>query len=140
MSERFVNAARSYVGVPWEHLGRSRKGVDCVGLPVLAAADCGVKLKDVKVYKRTPHNGQLRKRIEEALGKPIPRASWVPGDIVMIRMDGHEHHVAILSRYEGGYLGFGLIHASGEHKTVIETILDERFYRSRIACGYRSPA
>jgi cell wall-associated NlpC family hydrolase len=30
-----VSAARSWLGVPWRHQGRTRQGVDCAGLVVL---------------------------------------------------------------------------------------------------------
>ena len=39
VTETFVAAARGYVGVPWRHLGRSRTGVDCIGLVLLAARE-----------------------------------------------------------------------------------------------------
>lgn len=49
-AERFVAAARGYAGVPFRHLGRSRAGVDCVGLLLLAAAEAGIETDDPGAY------------------------------------------------------------------------------------------
>ena len=38
---RLDQAARAYIGVPWQHHGRSRHGLDCVGLLFLASRDIG---------------------------------------------------------------------------------------------------
>jgi len=43
---------RDYIGLPYKHLGRDKKGVDCYGLVVLLYKDkLGVELPDVHEYK-----------------------------------------------------------------------------------------
>lgn len=37
----FVVRARTWEGVPFHHQGRSRDGVDCVGLPIAVLAEAG---------------------------------------------------------------------------------------------------
>ena len=36
-----VAAARTWLGVPWRHQGRTRQGVDCAGLVVLVGRGLG---------------------------------------------------------------------------------------------------
>ncbi len=38
----FIEAARTYKGTRWHHLGRSKEGLDCIGLLLCAADDCGI--------------------------------------------------------------------------------------------------
>jgi cell wall-associated NlpC family hydrolase len=37
-----IAAARSWLGVPWRHQGRTRQGVDCAGLVVLVGRGLGL--------------------------------------------------------------------------------------------------
>jgi len=42
---------RSYIGIPYKHLGRDKKGVDCYGIVVMIYKDkLGVELPDVHLY------------------------------------------------------------------------------------------
>ena len=66
-----ADAARGYIGTPFRHRGRSRLGVDCVGLGVLAYADCGVAVPDFRLYGREPHRDGLVARMTLALGEPV---------------------------------------------------------------------
>jgi len=57
----FVEAARSYLGVPFRHLGRNRNGLDCVGLVLCAAHDVGLLGGiDYTTYDRIPDGKMLR--------------------------------------------------------------------------------
>ena len=44
-----VAAARGWLGVPWRHQGRSRAGVDCVGLVVVVCRSLGLSDHDSTV-------------------------------------------------------------------------------------------
>ncbi|MBT9158862.1 MAG: Dipeptidyl-peptidase 6 [Dehalococcoidia bacterium] len=93
-----VQAARAYIGTPYHHQGRSRAGLDCVGLIVAVAADIGLQSHaqrfDIQNYSRMPdgslmtHFGQAA---EAVLGKPQP------GDILVFKFLKQPHHLAIQS-------------------------------------------
>ena len=51
-ADRLVAQARSYLGVPWRHQGRTRAGIDCAGLVVLVARDLGLTDYDSTAYGR----------------------------------------------------------------------------------------
>lgn len=72
--ELFVDHARKYLGVPWRHQGRSRGGLDCVGLVVLAARDCGLDAPLAATYGRLAHYFILKPILcEFAYRIPEPR-------------------------------------------------------------------
>jgi cell wall-associated NlpC family hydrolase len=41
-----------YIGVPFEHRGRTMAGVDCWGLIILIYADLGIQLLDLENYEK----------------------------------------------------------------------------------------
>src|SRR5262245_43046163 len=93
-AEEVVRVAKSYVGVPFLHQGRSRLGTDCVGLPILVLQELGCLPKDFEItdYARQPSQGILAKRIM-AYCTPLPKP--VPGSLVTIRWKKELAHVAI---------------------------------------------
>jgi len=119
-------AARRYIGVRFRHRGRSRHGVDCVGLGVLAYADCGVTVEDFLLYGREPFRDGLVARLTRALGDPVSVApvrlsSLRDGDVIVIRYDINPHHVAIVGERDyGGRAALTMIHADGTQGRVLE--------------------
>ncbi len=121
----FVAAARSYVGVPFRHQGRTRHGVDCIGLVVCAARDIGLTLADRTDYPRDP-NGLLPLEMARQFA---PVESPQAGDILLMRFRGEPQHVAILG-------GAALIHSYASIGRVVEHGLDAK-WRRRIVAAYR---
>jgi len=88
---QFVAAARSYVGVPWKHQGRSRTGLDCIGLTVLAGRDCGLSVPLTATYGRQQAYWQLKPGLVEwckRIGTPEPGA-------IVLYKDAIQLHVAV---------------------------------------------
>lgn len=115
-------AALRYRGVPFRHLGRTERALDCAGLAWIAHRDCGVVLPDFRRYGREPHNDGLIKHITVALGDPVAVAPvsldrLFAGDVVVMRFKVDPHHVAIVTDYPYG--GLALVHACGEVKRVV---------------------
>lgn len=121
----FVAAARSYVGVPFRHQGRTRHGVDCIGLVVCAARDIGLALADRTDYPRDP-NGLLPLEMARQFA---PVESPQAGDILLMRFRGEPQHVAIMA-------GATLIHGYASIGRVVEHGLDAK-WRRRIVAAYR---
>lgn len=89
-----VAAARRYMGVPFVHQGRTFAGLDCLGLVVVAARECGIVLPDRRDYPRDPVDGELR-RVLDATLDPVSRRE--AGAVALIEWDGEERHVAIFT-------------------------------------------
>ena len=121
----FIAAARSYVGAPFHHQGRTRHGVDCIGLVVCAARDAGLALVDRTDYPRDP-NGLLPVELARQFAAV---ESAQAGDILLMRFRGEPQHVAILA-------GTTLIHGYASIGRVVEHGLDAK-WRRRIVAAYR---
>ena len=130
----FVAEARSYLGVRWCHQGRSRDGVDCIGLPlVCAAAVRGMEIP-LPDYGRDVQGEAMQIGCQKYL-RPVAKADAQPGDIVVLGLD-RQRHMAILGDYPGG--GLSLIHAYLPNRKVIEARLDDA-WRARILSVFRLP-
>lgn len=102
-----IDCARGYLGVPWRHQGRSRRGVDCVGLLVLVCRELGISNYDELGYARLAKGRSLISAIEarcQKVAKPLP------GDVLCFRYDSNPQHVGLCTDHPMGWLG--LIHAN----------------------------
>lgn len=127
-----VAAARTYLNVPFRHRGRSRAGIDCIGLAILSYRDIGIELVDRQKYGRSPERDGLREAMIEQFGPPVENIQV--GDVVLMQWYQQPNHVAIVTDYPYG--GFGLIHALASSKRVIEHRLAGP-WPSRIVEGFR---
>lgn len=122
---RLVQAAERYVGTPWVHLGRDKRGLDCAGLLWRAYADCGVILPIPKRYGRDPFKEGLRTAMVAALGEPIwqgPKGSCRlellrAGDIFVMSPASKPRHVAMAA--DDTMYGKAMIHSDGTIGTKI---------------------
>ena len=121
----FLAAARSLVGTRYRHQGRSVRGVDCVGLPILALSQMGIQCEDLFGYDSRPDGVTLQANVEKHLGAPV--SQWQAGDIVLMRWfergeTVYANHVGIL-----GVAPYGnrwtLIHSHLADKRVVEHAL-----------------
>lgn len=119
---RLVDAARGYLDVRWRHRGRSRFGLDCAGLVVVAYRDCGIDLPDYKLYGRHPFQDGLLKHARAALGLELPAGAELRhGDVLLLRFDREPHHMAIVAGVEyAGQPALNIVHSDGHVGRVIE--------------------
>lgn len=140
----FIAEARTYLRVPFRHTGRTRRGVDCVGLVAVALAAVGREVADRRDYGRDPVRDGLREVVRAHFGDPVwqkgdPLDVLQPGDVPLMRW--HEPngvqlccHVGILTPYPLG--GLAMIHALSQNRQVVEHRLADPWPR-RIVEVYR---
>jgi len=116
-------AALKYVNTPFLHRGRTLHGVDCIGLILLAAIDCGYVPANIPTYGREPRNGLLSYGLQDRLGKPLER-DLQANDIVVQRLHegGEPSHVGIITDHPHG---LGIVHAYGEIGRVVHQRLSD---------------
>ncbi len=127
--EDVIAVASRYLGTRWHHQGRSRAGVDCIGLLVLIAQDLGLSVFDQTDYSHQPDGQRLQAALEAHL---TPVAVPAPGDVLLIRFQQLPQHVALL--VDGG----DIIHAYAQARRVVRHRLDD-LWRSRMVRAYRFP-
>ena len=106
-----IDEARTWLGVPFAHQGRTRRGVDCVGLPIVVGQGLGLVPARFEVanYGRLPSADLMRRLMEHCTRIAAP----VPGSLVAIAWTKSAAHVAICT-------GDTLIHSYESVGRVIE--------------------
>lgn len=129
--DKILEAARSWIGVPWLHQGRSRHGVDCVGLIVKVAHDLGISDYDSNDYQRRTHGHAFLRHFRENM-KEKPIAEAAPGDVMLFRDSSYPCHSSIIGK---DHRGLTIIHAYAIRRRVVEELLEQGDWISkRVAC------
>lgn len=134
---RLADQARTYIGTPFKHRGRTARGLDCAGLIVRAYADLGVEIGDLPTYGRTPFRDGLMNHVRSQADQ-VPVNDMQDGDVAVMVFAKEPHHLAILGT--DVYGGLSLIHADGSVTVsrVVESRLTEE-KRKQIVAVFRRP-
>jgi cell wall-associated NlpC family hydrolase len=132
--EDCVRKARTWLGVPFLHQGRSREsGVDCLGLLVMVADDLGLRFGEQSPgethtlnYTKLPDTQALAAGLAHFLSRVDDGVMRV-SDVVLMCLEGRAQHVGLLSDYAHG--GLGLIHAYAPARAVVEHRLDAHWQK-----------
>ena len=99
---KYEQIARQFLGIPYRHGGRDRKGLDCLGLVHLFYRELGIKVPDNDGqpyandwYKKDP---ERLLRVLLQFGKPVnlPAEPLQPLDLVYFRMGGAITHAGVM--------------------------------------------
>ena len=128
---QIVALAKTYLGVPWRHQGRTKYGIDCVGLPSTVGKQLGLHdYPDDVNYQKISVGADLFKPFEEHCNRIRNLADLKPGDIVIFKDPVFPQHVGLMSS------NVNVIHAKVTRRKVVEEPLVGDF-RSRLLRGYR---
>jgi cell wall-associated NlpC family hydrolase len=129
-AHNFVAAARTCIGVTFKLQGRNPDiGLDCIGLVVWAAAQCGLIVPDAQDYLLSDNPERLDKGLLAAPLKPVDFTHLMSGDILRLLSNGQTLHLAI-------YGEASLIHADIRCRKVVEQRLTQD-WREHIVAAYR---
>lgn len=100
-ADALIREARALCGVPWIHQGRTRLGVDCIGLIVLAARNAGIDIfrhcgiPQPRTYSRKP-SAELFALVERHCRRID---SPTPGCLLFFRFvsDRHPRHFGLFT-------------------------------------------
>ena len=124
-----IMLARDWLGTPFHHQGRSRAGVDCVGVIILPAQLLGLQINDMLGYSHQPH-GILQHEIAKQLVR-INICELAVGDVLLMQWD-EPQHVALVTNIAP----LTVLHAFAQVRKVIEHELDP-FMQKRITGVFR---
>lgn len=129
--DTIVARARSLLGTPFIHQGRTASGIDCIGLLAYALDYRG----KMPAYPRDPVNGELERELERIFGPPVVTADrrnplrTTAGlqrcDILSIQYKGPIRHVAMVVEHVAIPNQLSIIHTDSNVERVTECILDQ---------------
>lgn len=117
-----------YIGVSYAHKGRSRHGLDCIGLVIVTGKDLGLLPTDLEEedYGSPPDPAHLRFVMTRFLQ---PGSADTVGDVLLFRFVREPQHLAIRTEY-------GLVHCYARVGRVVHTTFDPT-WRRRLVAAYR---
>jgi len=130
-----VTEARSYLGTRWLHQGRTRTGIDCIGLVIEVAKKVKGWGFDITNYPRQATDETMLDLCHEYL-EPVSTACLQPGDVLVMAFY-HQRHAAVVGDYPI-YGEVSMIHAYAPARKVIEHRLDS-LWMSRVIGAFRFP-
>ena len=132
--DQFISAVRSLIGTLYRHQGRSRAaGVDCVGLPLAAAEECGTTgFQDIQTYSPHPDGKTLEDTLAINAKRVMDEDDLQPGDLLLFAIGRHPQHVGV-------YVGDGrMVHAYQSVGRVVEHGFVDP-WKKRLVGVYRPP-
>lgn len=118
-----ITEARDWIGVPWRHQGRSRQGLDCIGLVIVVCGALDILHYKFTAYRRSPSQYALIERFYEHFDR-VQESDIGEGGLVLMRENIYPCHAAWVANEKS------IIHASWHHKCVTEERIEP--YRDKI--------
>ena len=120
---RIVEEARTFVGTKWKHMGRTKTGIDCVGLVIVVGRNLGLHdYPDDVAYTRQSVGSDLLKPFIKYGERVSNLNDLKDGDILIMKDAFFPHHVGLLA--SNGDMKT-LIHACVHRGKVVEDTLEE---------------
>lgn len=140
MTLSLSHAARGWVGTRFAHQGRRKAsardagGVDCLGLLIGVAEECGVKFagRSARQLDQTDY-GHFpdEMRLLRALSTHLTACDIQADAVALMRIEGRAQHLGILGEHAGQ---LSLIHAYAPARKVVEHGVDEGWKNKIIQC------
>lgn len=136
-ASELVAHARGYEGVSYRHHGRSRLGLDCLGLYLVCLWEMGVSVPDFRDYSQDVATYTLRERVGERMTELGDWREARAGDVLLARFHVRlpASHLMVVTD-AGASAPTRVIHASNRTKRVVEQRLA---HVERIVCAFRWP-
>jgi hypothetical protein len=109
-----IERARTFVGLPWRHQGRTAAGLDCVGLVIAVGSSFGLPYEDKTGYGRHALSHEFMHHLRRYL-VPLPPSAARLATIGVFREARFPCHVGIFSERDG-----------------VETLINSRANRRRV--------
>jgi cell wall-associated NlpC family hydrolase len=101
-SAQFVETARRFrdMRVPFQHQGRTLRGVDCWGLVVLTCRTLGIPVADDHTYGPRPSEELVAETMAKTATRK-PGGEIRPGNLLLLEIGGKKIHIAIAAEFQG---------------------------------------
>ena len=124
--KKWLEVAHDWIGVPWASVGTRREGVNCYGLIVGVARECGYWSDEVvatqealAAYRAPPTRGEMMRRAHDDSDMILVKDAR-PGDLMIFRVNGQPQHIAIVTNLKPLQIIHSDVYAKAVRKSVIE--------------------
>ena len=93
---KIVDQARTWLGVKFKHQGRTRNGIDCVGLVLKVHEEVFGEGRQITGYARRPNQKEVWQMMRDNLTRIRPEEAG-PGDVVLMAFDTGATHLGIIT-------------------------------------------
>lgn len=87
----YLKQARSYINTPFKHQGRSKNGLDCIGIIVVPLKDIGFLDYDSKNYRKYGLGGEIIGVLSKYCYEVDKPFNYKPGDILLFSKGASQH-------------------------------------------------
>lgn len=133
---KIIEIARSWLGAPYRHQGRSRAGCDCIAPVIDIADELGMVYDQYGNYGRLPAGHKLYHYFKSYMIE-LPQKGYRPADVLLMTWKKEPHHAAVVVTMNDGELG--VVHCHSKVGKVVEHRLNDRWI-GRIVHAFRFPA
>ena len=131
LREKCLELARTYIGTPWKHKGRSHRGIDCIGVPYMVGKELGLHSYDDSIdYGRVAKSYDFMRAIAPFGVRVKDLKDIQDADILVMRIPIFPQHVVMASHIGNRPT---IIHASVDARKVVEEDLSDKVKRMLIA-------
>lgn len=123
MASEIIAEARRWIGAPYVHGGKSRRGTDCSGMVMV--------IYEEKAGVRLPRNSAR----QQEFCLPVRRTDLAPGDLVFFSSSVRGNRISHVGIYTGDDR---FIHASSSRGVMVSN-LNEKYYASHYHSAGRVP-
>lgn len=100
-TSQIIESARSFLGVRYQHQGRSREdGLDCGGLLLVVGRELGITELEFLGYSTAPDGETFERLLNEQLDEIIPKENLQIADIIACDYGDGIQHTAFVTRIE----------------------------------------
>jgi len=129
-----IRVAQGYVGTRWQHMGRDRYGVDCVGLLIAVWGDLKLTpYPEIPPYRSQP-DGNLLTYFQKYMTR-VPFRRIKSGSVVIFAYGGSPYHAGIVVDPERR----SMIHANATSRAVVYDIIDHSPNGRKPVCAWDYP-
>lgn len=111
-----IDEARKWINVRFRHQGRTKDGIDCVGLIIQVAKGLKISEFDITSYSRGANSLELIKFFKDLMNEKL-LSEMTLGDVLVFRESAYPCHIAIIGEQKGIQT---IIHAYAPRRKVVE--------------------
>ena len=127
-----------WLNTPYLHQGRNGQGLDCIGLIIVIAWELGIIPEDFDYQGYSQDADGTLGRVIAKYCDRWKNTELSPGLLVVLLVDGEEHHVGVLGEYDPDRDRYSLIHTCRKRGKVVAEPFT-KFWQDKVSSYWALP-